>query len=320
MIDWKTGNLVVNTESEQITQLLEPIEESKTLPKNLSELSSITQSTLIQNSLSGFIEKDAAIGKIEIEGFALSIKGLSTDYEQRIDFVLGEWRLLLNLIKLYNEPLKVMIGNYMSSSEEQISKRKLVKVLNKYVKHAEGKLKTKTQEFGDYLQQKATSKIVRKMDQGKAEGKRYLFEIFLPRVSVSYLHHNIQRNMTSDDVEHLCNTNFQNWKLFVIRTMFRMEFNIHDELPKKFSDRYLLEVDKKKRKKQKKGPKEKKQSSESTLKKDSSDKSRSDDTKSVGATTEEDAESVSNKKNIVLKKAEREQVQKAQKNIQFWFD
>lgn len=120
MINCKTGNLELETQGDDLEQ--DPIEESKTLPKNLNDASPIQKSPLSQTNLSGFIEKDAAIGKIEVDGFYLSIKGLSTEHEQRIDFKLSEWRLVLSLIKYYNEPLKVMIGNYKSSQEELISK------------------------------------------------------------------------------------------------------------------------------------------------------------------------------------------------------
>ena len=131
-----------------------------------------------------------------------------------------------------------MIGNYKSSQEETISKRKLVAVLHKYVKHEENKNRGKTQEYTDVLSKKPISKIIYKQEQNKAENKRYLFEITLPKVSISYLHHNIERNLATEDIEHLIWTNFKNWKLFIIRTMFRMEFNIHDPIPKKYSERY----------------------------------------------------------------------------------
>lgn len=62
-------------------------------------------------------------------------------------------------------------------------------------------------------------------------------------------------------------------------------------------------------------------------------KKNSEDSKSQSGSTEEDPDGRdiqgvpdpttiddANHKNIVLKKAEVEQVQKAQKNIQFWFD
>lgn len=94
---------------------------------------------LSQTGLNGYIEKDSVTGKIEITTFSLSIKGLSTDHEQTITFLLGEWRLILSLFKLFSEPIRVMIGNYKSSQEEVISKRKLVGVLRKYVKNEENK-------------------------------------------------------------------------------------------------------------------------------------------------------------------------------------
>ena len=103
MINCKNGNL----ESENQTDADNDVEDTKLTAKTL---------------LSGFIERDSAIGKIEITGFSLSIIGLSNDHEQKINFNLTEWRLILNLFKYYNEPLKIMIGNYKSSQEEVISK------------------------------------------------------------------------------------------------------------------------------------------------------------------------------------------------------
>lgn len=158
---------------------------------------------LSQTGLNGYIEKDSATGKIEITTFSLSIKGLSTDHEQTIPFVLGEWKLILSIFKLFPEPIKVMIGNYKSSQEETISKRKLVAVLHKYVKHEENKNRGKTQEYTDVLSKKPISKIIYKQEQNKTENKRYLFEITLPKVSISYLHHNIERNLATEDIEHL---------------------------------------------------------------------------------------------------------------------
>lgn len=115
------------------------------------EVPKSTKQMLNQTELSGFIEKDMATGKIEIKGFALSIKGLTTEHEQVISFFLGEWKLILNVMKLYNEPLRIMIGNYKSSQEEMISKRKLIAVLKKYVKLAESKNRGKPIESNDVL-------------------------------------------------------------------------------------------------------------------------------------------------------------------------
>ena len=208
-----------------------------------------------------------------------------------------------------------MIGNYKSSQEEKISKRKLVKVLSKYVRHAESKLKNKEFEPKDVLEQKSTSKIIKKTEHAREEAKRYLFEIELPKVSASYLHHQLTRNLSCDEIEHLCNSNFNNWKQFIIRTLFRMEFNINEPIPIKLTDRYLADKDKKSKKMKAKRLKIK-QSSKNTLRE--SGKPKSDDTRSQGLTTEEEEEII--KKNIVLQKAEAEKVEKAQKNIQFWFD
>lgn len=101
-----------------------------------------------------------------------------------------------------------------------------------------------------------------------------------------------------------------------------MEFNIHDPVPKKMTDKSLNEGDRKKRKRTKRSSK------------NTGVKKSSEDSKSQSGYTEEDADGResngipdstagddSNKhKNIVIRKAEVEQVQKAQKNIQFWFD
>ena len=293
MIDCKTGNLIVESHSFDLSTPSDQLEESKTNSKKSQDSSISSNNLLNQTELNGFIEKDESVGKIEVKGFSLSIKGLTTDHEQIINFTLGEWRQLLNLLKLYNEPLKVLIGNYRSSQEEKISKRKLMKVISKYIKKAEHKLNAKIQEFGDVLNQKTISKIIRKVNKDKSEGSRYLFEILLPRVSVSYLHHEIDRNLATEDVEHLCNTNFEGWKLYIIRSLFRMEFNIHDPIPKKYTDKYLAES-KNKEKSDKPMPQ-------------SEDKSNRPDSKYKN-------------KDIVLKKQEAEQVQKAQKNIAFWFD
>ncbi len=205
-----------------------------------------------------------------------------------------------------------MIGNYKSSNEETISKRKLAKVLNKYVRHAESKVKNKKIEQKDYLYSRASSKIVRKSETTREDQKRYLFELFLPSVSINYLHHNIKKELTSDDMEHLINSGFENWKLYIIRTLFRMEFSINDPIPTKLTDRFLSENSKKGKRKSPRKLKIKQGS------KVSSDKPKSDDTKSQGITTEEEEEA--NRKNIVIKKNEVEKVQKAQKNIKFWFD
>jgi hypothetical protein len=150
-------------QEDDLQQVNDSIEESKTLPKRFTDTSPTRKQNLGTTSLSGFIERDGNIGKIEVQGFSLSIKGLSTatELEQNIDFNLNEWRTLLNLFKYYNEPLKIMIGNYRLSQEEKISKRKLVKVLQKYVKHAESKVKNKNQDMGDYLRKKAISKIIK---------------------------------------------------------------------------------------------------------------------------------------------------------------
>jgi hypothetical protein len=103
MINCKNGNLELENQIDE--------------DNNLEE-----KSSLKGNLLSGFIERDSATGKIEITGFLLSIIGLSNDHEQKINFNLDEWRLILNIFKYYNEPLKIMIRNYKSSPEEIISK------------------------------------------------------------------------------------------------------------------------------------------------------------------------------------------------------
>ena len=122
IINCKNGNIELDTAEDNFGGGKELIEESKTLPKNFPEASPTTNLHNGQTSLSGFIERDSAIGKIEISGFSLSIKGLTTDYEQNINFLLSEWRLILKLFKYYNEPLVIMIGNYKISQEERISK------------------------------------------------------------------------------------------------------------------------------------------------------------------------------------------------------
>jgi hypothetical protein len=171
-----------------------------------------------------------------------------------------------------------------------------VKVLTKYVKHAENKLKNTNTDRSDVLSQKATSKIVKKQEVGKEEGKRYLFEIFTPKITASYLHHNINRQLVSEDVEHLCNSKFENWKLFLIRTLFRMEFNMYDAIPTKLTDKYLLEDNNKLKRKKVKKLKIKNNLNSS---KDTSEKEKSDD----------------NKEKVVTK-----EYRENKKNIQFWFD
>ena len=104
------------------------IEETKGNKGN-QDSSQVSNDILNQSSLNGYIEKDSVTGKVEISSFSLSIKGLSTDHEQAIPFLLSEWRLILSLFKLFSEPIKIMIGNYKSSQEEMISKRKLLSVL-----------------------------------------------------------------------------------------------------------------------------------------------------------------------------------------------
>lgn len=103
--------------------------------KGTSEAQS--SSSLSNSELSGFIEKDDDIGKIEIKGFTLSIEGLSSEFKQKIPFILSEWRMLCTIIKYYSEPLKIMIGNYSANPEEKISRRKLLRALQKYAKYAE---------------------------------------------------------------------------------------------------------------------------------------------------------------------------------------
>ena len=194
-LDCKTGCLVVETDSSDV------LKDSKIDATSRQTIASASKELLSQTELSGFIEKDEAIGKIEIKGFVLSIVGLSSEFDQKIPFTLAEWRTMLTNIKYYTEPLKIMIGNYKASQEERISKRKLFKVLQKYEKYAEKKLKNT--DLGDILSQKSTSKIVKKIAKHEKDSKRYLFEITLPKVSVSYMHHEIETQLTSDDVEHL---------------------------------------------------------------------------------------------------------------------
>jgi len=309
IINCKNGNLEMENQGDGLNIPNDSIEESKTLPKNFPEVNLTTNTFSGQNSLGGFIERDSAIGKIDISGFSLSVKGLTTEHEQKIDFRLSDWRLILNLFKYYNEPLKIMIGNYKASQQENISKRKLMKVLAKYVRHAESKLKNKDLDYKDYLIQKSSSKIVKKAEIGREEAKRYLFEIILPKVSVSYLHHSITRELSSDELEHLVNSAFINWKIFMIRSSFRMEFNINDPIPLKVTDKYLCEKERiAKRMKTKK----------LKIKQTKTSKPKSEDSRSQGLTAEEEEEAF--RKNIIIKKAEVEKVQKAQKNIQFWFD
>jgi len=303
VINWNTGNLELESQNEN--QFQDTIEESKTMPKNIADLGFVTKATFAENSLSGFIERDSTIGKVEISSFKLSIKGLSDEHEQIIQFKLGEWQLLLNMLKYWVDPLKVLISATLPGSKAD--SRKLVKLLQKYVKRAESKSKGKVVERNDLFSSFATSKIVKKLDQNKNEGKRYLYEFFLPKVSVSYMHHNTEKSLSSDDVEHLWNTNFENWKLFIIRSMFRVEFNIHDPIPKKNT--------KAGDKKSKRSQKNKLRSSQKLLARANSGKPKSDESRSQDLTEDEKL-----KKRIVIKKTEVAQVEKAQKNIQFWFD
>lgn len=139
-------------------------------------------------------------------------------------------------------------------------------------------------------------------------------------MSVSYLHHNIERNLTTEDIEHLSNTNFKGWKLFMIRSMFRMEFNIHEPIPKKYTDRYIAEVERRKRQKKIKNATDSKKNSNPSLIKQVSVSLKSDDTRSQGTAAEEvDLDSKANK-NIVIDKAEVEQVKNVQIKTKFWFD
>ena len=94
-----------------------------------------------------------------------------------------------------------MISATLPSSKAD--SRKLVKLLQKYVKRAESKNKGKVVARNDLFSSFATSKIVKKLDQNKNEGKRYLYEFFLPKASISYMHHNIEKPLSSDAVEHL---------------------------------------------------------------------------------------------------------------------
>jgi hypothetical protein len=278
---------------------------------------SATKDMLSQYELSGFIEKDESISKIEIKGFTLTIVGLSSEFEQKIQYNLGEWRTLLTIIKYYTEPLKIMIGNYKASQEERISKRKLVKVLQKYEKYAEKKIKNT--DLGDILAQKSTSKIVKKIAKHEKDSKRYLFEITLPRVFVNY---NIETQLTSDDVEHLCNTQFLGWKKYILNTKFRMEFNIHEALPKKVTDKYLSDLDRKKKMKAKAAKQVKQSKLDGAI---TSSDQKSDDSKSISATTENENSERPKSRRIKPKKPkmgkqEIKNIEQAREKIEFWFD
>ena len=261
--------MIVENDTSDILSKIDQLEPSK-----ISGFSSRINSVLNQYDLSGFIEKDEATGKIEIKGFTLSIVGLTTEFEQKIPFVLGEWRTLLTNIKYYSEPLKNMIGNYKASQEERISKRKLVKFLQKYEKYAKSKLKNNN--AGDVLRQKSLSKIIKKIAANDKDSKRYLFELSLPKVFVTYMHHDIEMQLMTEDVEHLCNTQFQGWKKYILHSLFRMEFNIHDPLPDKITDKYLSDMERKRKKVLKLKSKSQKNQNENT----SSENNKSEESKS----------------------------------------
>jgi hypothetical protein len=95
-----------------------------------------------------------------------------------------------------------------------------------------------------------------------------------------------------------------------------MEFNINDPVPKKMTDRELIEIERKRH--IKKTSKGKKKKSHQSLSREGSEKRKLDNSGSQEMTTEEEAEM--DKKRIVLKKAEVEKVESVQKNIKFWFD
>jgi hypothetical protein len=79
LINCKTGGIEVEEDPEE--QTLNVIEESKTVPKKGIE---VNKTTVSRSGLSGFIERDSNIGKIEVDGFRLAIKGLNSEYEEVI--------------------------------------------------------------------------------------------------------------------------------------------------------------------------------------------------------------------------------------------
>ena len=99
-----------------------------------------------------------------------------------------------------------------------------------------------------------------------------------------------------------------------------MEFNIHDTIPKKYTDRYLSEGERKRKKKKPKDSTGSKKQSEINLTKHASSSCKSDETKSQGVSTEDAEFNRAANKNIVLDKAEVEQVKNVQIKTKFWFD
>lgn len=98
--------------------------------------------------------------------------------------------------------------------------------------------------------------------------------------------------------------------------MFRMEFNIHDPIPKK----YIADIEKRKKKKKTKYAIESNKNSNPNLTKQASISSKSDDIKSQGTAAEDVNLSSKANKNIVIDKAEVEQVKNVQIKTKFWFD
>ena len=62
---------------------------------------------------------------------------------------------------------------------------------------------------------------------------RYLAEIKLPKVSLSYEGKTTDLHLTYQDCRHLFLTSFRQWKQFLMRSFFRLELNIHTPIPLK---------------------------------------------------------------------------------------
>jgi hypothetical protein len=70
-------------------------------------------------SLNGYFEKDGTLGKLQLSGFKLSIKGLNNNFVQTIDFTIGEWQAMINLIASGEraDTINRLLGNFVTSSK-----------------------------------------------------------------------------------------------------------------------------------------------------------------------------------------------------------
>ena len=85
----------------------------------------------------------------------------------------------------------------------------------------------------DCVQTIRTTKIFKSEGRSNEEPQRFLIELSLPKVKLSYKQHQIEWTIPFTDLNHLVLTNFRQWKAYVIWTFFRLELNITSNIPHK---------------------------------------------------------------------------------------